>query len=105
MTVGERFMSKKWYSYFVSVDDGSNASQGGLADQDAPVRPGNAAQSVAEIAQTVAATPKFTSPVSDPTAFDEIYKAAEIPPAPQGYSILKIAEMLQSEHIRSLPAD
>jgi hypothetical protein len=60
-------MSKKWYSYFVSVDDGSSASQGGLPDQDAPVKPVNAAQSVAEIAQTVAPTPKFTSTVSDPT--------------------------------------
>ena len=38
-------------------------------------------------------------------SFDEIYQAAEIPQAPQGYSILKIAEMLQSEHIRSMTTD
>jgi len=65
----------------------------------------SAAQSVAEIASTVAAEPKFTSPVSDPTSFDEIYKAAEIPSPAQGYSILKIAQMLESEHIRNLPSD
>lgn len=98
-------MSKKWYNYFVSVDDPSGASQSELPDQEAPVKPVTAAQSVAEIAQTVAATPQFTSPVSNPASFEEIYKAAEIPSPPQGYSILKVAEMLQSEHIRSLPSD
>lgn len=103
-------MNKKWYNYFVSVSESQNAGQGDLAAEDAPVqpvsaRPMSAAQSVAEIAQTVAPVPKFTTPVSDPTSFDEIYKAAEIPAAPQGYSILKVAEMLQSERIRSLPVD
>jgi hypothetical protein len=53
----------------------------------------------------VAAEPKFTSPVSKQGTFEEIYQAAEIPPAPQGYSIMKVAEMLQSEHIRSMPTD
>jgi hypothetical protein len=97
-------MSKKWYNYFVSVDDGSDAPPGD-SDPNASARPASAAQSVAEIAQTVATVPKFTSTVSDPTSFDEIYHAAEIPAPPQGYSILKVAEMLQSEHIRSLPSD
>jgi hypothetical protein len=95
-------MTKKWYNYFVSVDD-----------PNAPAAPANAqaaggtspAQTVADIASGIATEAKFSSPVSDPTSFDEIYKAAEIPAAPQGYSILKVAEMLQSEHIRSMPAD
>ncbi len=97
-------MSKKWYNYFVSVD-------GSTDDNKAAPGPGSAngvksaAQSVAEIASTIAAEPKFTTPVSDPTSFDEIYKAAEIPDAPQGYSILKVAHMLESEHIRTLPSD
>jgi hypothetical protein len=60
---------------------------------------------VAEIASSVAAEPKFTTPISDPTSFDQIYEAAEIPLPPQGYSILKIAQMLESEHIRNLPSD
>lgn len=97
-------MSKKWYNYFVSVDD-LNAPQGDSPDQDPSVKPVNAAQSVAEIAQTVAPVPQFTAPISNPTSFDEIYKAAEIPSPPQGYSILKVSDMLQSEHIRSLPSD
>jgi hypothetical protein len=53
----------------------------------------------------LAPEPKFTSPVSDPTSFEQIYAAAEIPPAPQGYSILKISHMLESEHLRNLPSD
>ena len=63
------------------------------------------AQTVAEIAASVATEPKFTSPVSSAASFDEIYQAAEIPPAPQGYTIMKVAEMLQSEHIRSMPTE
>jgi hypothetical protein len=98
-------MPKKWYNYIVSVDEDQNTQQG--APKTANVAPGakSAAQTVAEIASTMAPEPKFTTPVSDPTSFEEIYKAAEIPPAPQGYSILKISQMLESERIRTLPSD
>jgi len=99
---------KKWYNYFVSTD-AADAPPGGA---DTPAGPSGAsgaqkspAQTVAEIASSVSAEPKFTSPVSKAGTFDEIYQAAEIPPAPQGYSIMKVADMLQSEHIRSMPTD
>ena len=98
-------MSKKWYNYIVSVDDANSVEQGESNARNTPASTKNAAQSVAEIASTIAAEPKFTTPVSDSTSFDEIYKAAEIPQAPQGYSILKVSQMLESEHIRSLPSD
>jgi len=101
-------MTKKWYNYFVSVDESATADQGAGVSKTGPASPAaskTAAQSIAEIASTVTAEPKFTTPVSDPTSFEEIYKAAEIPPAPQGYSILKVAHMLESEHIRNLPSD
>ena len=99
-------MSKKWYNYFVSVDEADSATQAeGSFPRATSAASKSAAQSVAEIASTIAPEPKFTTPVSDPTSFDEIYKAAEIPPAPQGYSILKVAHMLESEHIRNLPSD
>jgi hypothetical protein len=97
-------MTKKWYNYFVSVDEANRTGEI-PGSSSAPAAEMSAAQSVAEIASTVAAEPKFTSPVSDPTSFDEIYKAAEIPSPAQGYSILKIAQMLESEHIRNLPSD
>ena len=93
-------MTKKWYNYFVSVDEANQS-----APASAAAGTTSAAQSVAEIASSVAAEPKFTTPISDPTSFDQIYEAAEIPLPPQGYSILKIAQMLESEHIRNLPSD
>src|SRR5207249_6340829 len=34
-----------------------------------------------------------------------IYRAAEIQPPAHGYTVMKIAEMLQSERIRTLPAE
>ena len=91
-------MSKKWYNLFVSVD-----SPQGEAATDSPTS--SPAQTVADIASSLAVEPKFTAPVSAAAGFDEIYKAAEIPDPPHGYSIMKIAEMLQSERIRSLPAE
>ena len=98
-------MPKKWYNYIVSVDDPIGAETSPPNAKSTPAATKSAAQSVAEIASSMAAEPKFTTPVSDPTSFDEIYKAAEIPPAPQGYSILKISRMLESERIRNLPSD
>jgi hypothetical protein len=106
-------MPKKWYNYIVSVDDEAGTEAGAdlkpsnasSKSANAPAGGKTAAQSVAEIAAGMAAEPKFTTPVNDPTSFDEIYKAAEIPPAPQGYSILKISQMLESERIRTLPSD
>jgi len=98
-------MTKKWYNYFVSVDEANTADPSSSSARGAAASSKSAAQSVAEIAASIAAEPTFTTPVSDPTSFDEIYKAAEIPAAPQGYSILKVAQMLESEHIRNLPSD
>jgi hypothetical protein len=96
-------MSKKWYNYIVSVD--VDAAEQGQASQGTAPGTKSAAQSVAEIAATIASEPQFTTPVSDPTSFEEIYKAAEIPPGSKGYTILKVAQMLESDHIRNLPSD
>ena len=98
-------MAKKWYNYIVSVDDNGATEQNLPNARNASATPKSAAQSVADIASTIAMEPKFTTPVSDPTSFDEIYRAAEVPPAPQGYTILKVTQMLESEHIRNLPSD
>src|SRR5271163_1442655 len=96
-------MTKKWYNYFVSVDQDAAGDESGSQPANPVAK--SAAQSVAEIAAGVAAVPKFTKPVSEPTSFEEIYRAAEIPEAPHGYSILRVAQMMESEHIRSLPSD
>ena len=99
-------MSKKWYNLFVSVDQqqGQPPEEGATA----PNTPSNAAQAVADIAAGVANTtpePKFTASAGSTTSFEEIYSAAEIPPPAHGFNIMKVAEMLHSEHIRNLPRD
>ena len=94
-------MSKRWYNAFVSLDPPEPGTAAG--DKERPPR--SAAQSVAEIASSVASEPAFTGPVSAAAGYDEIYAAAEIHPPAHGYTIGKISEMLQSERIRALPAE
>jgi len=95
-------MSKKWYNYFVSVDE-ANA-----AGNEAPVSPESArsaAQTVADIAASVSPAPTPANQPPPGASFGEIYNAAEIHAPQHGYTIYKIADMLQSEHIRNLPAE
>jgi hypothetical protein len=92
-------MSKKWYSYFVSVDPEIGEPDGGVAKSDS-----DAAQAIADIAASVS-TPIFQRAVTDPTSFEQIYDAAEIRTPAHGFTIFKIAEMLKSEHIRTLPVE
>ncbi len=98
--------TKKWYNYFVSVDDASQPSDPAQPPPDAGP---SAAQTVADIAASIAVapsvSPKMTNLPGPAASFDEIYSAAEIHPPQHGYTIYKIADMLQSEHIRNLPAE
>lgn len=108
-------MEKKWYNYFVSTDQPEGSTEEapppapGQANRP-PARPvtprpagASAAQAVADIAATVTIPEsRFAGPVNNPTSFNEIYQAAEIPVAPHGYTILKVADMLQNEHIRDM---
>jgi hypothetical protein len=104
-------MAKKWYNYFLSVDETQGgqpepAEAEGSAEAGQPaVSPRTAAQTVAEIASGLKTEPKFTGPVANPTSFDQIYAAAEINPPTHGFTILKIIDLLQSEHIRNLSRD
>ena len=96
-------MSKKWYNLFVSVDQ--QAAQGDAAGAAEGAEQNSAARMVAEIAASVPAVSTFSAPVKDPTSFVEIYDAAEIGTPQHGYTILKIAGMLQSEHLTGLSPD
>jgi hypothetical protein len=96
-------MSKKWYNYFVSTGTGDSTS--GETGQGAQEQSPNAARTVAEIAASIAPQATFTSPVTNPGSFEEIYRAAEVNTPAHGYTIMKVADMLQSEHIRGLPAE
>jgi hypothetical protein len=106
----------KWYNYFISVETpGGNPAAPADPAAASGAQP-NAAQAIAEIAKSVNIQQDvFVSKVekgmvaqafaSGPASFAEIYKTAEISPPPNGYTVFKIAEMLQSEHIRSLPVE
>jgi hypothetical protein len=100
-------MSKKWYNLFVSVDAGNpNSSDSAEMGETAPSTGSpSAAQTIAELAANVKPTPTFTQPIANPTSFAEIYQAAEIQAPTHGFTIFKIAEMLKSEHIRTLPVE
>src|SRR5579872_298964 len=94
-------MSKKWYNFFVSVDTPAPEH----ADAP-PQQPPDAAQAIADIAASIAPTPAMKpAPAGAPSTFGEIYDAAEIHPPPHGFTIMKVGEMLRSEHIRNLPKD
>ena len=89
--------SKKWYNLFVVRTPGDAAAETAAA----PER-------VADIAAAA------DSPGEDafsrrrrptPTDMADIYGSAQIGVPAHGYTVLKVAEMLQSEHIRALPAD
>jgi len=92
-------MSKKWYNYFVSVDPGASE-----ASAQAAAEP-NAAQAIADIAASIQPQVEFKQPVADPSSFDQIYAAAEIRAPAHGFTIFKIADMLKSDHIRTLPVE
>jgi len=98
-------MEKKWYNFIVSVDHPAEDRPEEKPSAEAaepPPAPRSAAQTVAEIASAAAISPTFKAPVSNPSSFAEIYQAAEITDAGHGYTILKVADMLQSEYIRNL---
>ncbi len=94
-------MSKKWYNLFVSVAQPADVS--GDTSTEAP--PPNAAQAIADIAASMAPAPQFKTPIDNSASFAQVYDAAEIHPPVHGFTIMKVGEMLRSEHIRSLPKD
>ncbi len=96
-------MSKKWYELFVSV-------QAPKPEEGAQPAQPTAAQTVAEIAASIAppeppSAPAAIAAASSSASFREIYEAAEIRPPAHGFTIMKVAELLQSEHIRNLPRE
>jgi hypothetical protein len=88
--------SKKWYNYFVVTTPPDAPSQ---AQPAAPERP----RRVTDIVPDADADTAFATPVTTPTDFNEIYTSAQIAVPPHGYTVLKVAEMLHSEHIKALP--
>ena len=95
-------MGKKWYNFFVVTREGNEASR--PAATPAPEAP-RTPKRVVEVAPGAGEDTTFTTPVENPIHLGEIYASARITTPGHGYTILKVAEMLESEHIRALPAD
>ena len=104
---------KKWYTYFVSVEDGTSQAPANTGANDAAQAISDIANSLqAPAAQTQRMEEKFQT-AGQPAgknavklmSFDEIYAAAEIPAPSHGYTILKIAQMLENVHIKELPVE
>jgi Asp-tRNA(Asn)/Glu-tRNA(Gln) amidotransferase A subunit family amidase len=92
-------VSKKWYSYFVVTGDPAAP-----ADPEArPVDPPRRAADLVPDAAADAATPG--PPLAASADLAVVYESAKIGAPAHGYTVLKVAEMLQSEHIRALPAE
>ena len=92
-------MSKKWYNYFVETTPGGADTAGSPA-----VAP-NAPARVTDLVTDADADATFTEPVTAGTDLEVVYDSAQIPTPAHGYTVLKVAEMLRSEHLQALPDD
>lgn len=92
-------MNKKWYNYFIETPP--TEAPPAQPPGEAPAPP----QRAADLVKDAAADPELSGPVTTPVSFDDVYGAAQIQAPAHGYSVLKVAEMLQSEHLQSMPPD
>jgi hypothetical protein len=90
-------VAKSWYNFFVVTGE----EQPAAAPAAAAAGSRRAAEVVPELPQETA----FAAPVAASGSFADIYSSAQIPVPAHGFTVLKVADMLQSEHIRALPAD
>ncbi len=107
---------KKWYSYFVTIDDSTSTD---TSPSTSPTGGNNAAQAIADIAASIqpaatqqrveqkiqAASPALPAVGAKSLSFTEIYAAAEIVAPTHGYTVLKVADMLENPHIKELPSE
>jgi Asp-tRNA(Asn)/Glu-tRNA(Gln) amidotransferase A subunit family amidase len=100
-------VGKAWYNFFLVTDDqrrGAAAPPAAATGASGPAA-ADGSRRVSDVVDESAPDPSFTTAVTNLTALAEIYTSAQIAAPPHGYTVLKVAEMLQSEHIRALPPD
>lgn len=101
-------MSKKWYSFFVVTDEsGQRAGEPGELPAAAPRRAADLVPEAAveELPAPAPAGPVASVPAVPPADLAIVYESAKIAAPAHGYTVLKVADMLRSEHIRSLPPE
>jgi hypothetical protein len=99
-------MAKKWYSYFIVTDDGETPPATADA-QVASTDEGSAAapRRVSDVAPDPASETELSVPVAGPVDLVDVYDSAKIAVPAHGYTVLKVAQMLESDHLQALPPD
>lgn len=96
-------MGKNWYSFFVVADEPKAAA---ARPDGAPAAPTPAPRRAEELVVEPGDASPSSVPAPVPSAeLSVVYDSAKIAPPAHGYTVLKVAEMLHSEHIRALPAE
>jgi hypothetical protein len=95
-------VAKKWYRYFVVTDADEGPAPSAPS---APPRSVPAPKRVVEAVPAAEAETVFAAPLVGATALEEIYRSAKIEAPAHGYTVLKVSEMLQSQHIRTLSTE
>jgi hypothetical protein len=100
-------VSKAWYNYFLITDDrkGEAASPSAATPAGSDSGLADGSRRVADVPSPAVTDATLTGPISNLTPLTEIYSSAQISVPAHGYTVLKVADMLQSDHIRALPAD
>lgn len=91
-------MAKRWYNFFVVAEHADKARA------DAAASPSSASKRVVDVVPGAESETSFAAPAAG-TSLAEIYASAQIPTPAHGYTILKVADMLGSEHIQALPPE
>ena len=92
-------MQKKWYSYFVVSEEPDGAKDPASAAM--PSGP----QRVSDVVPDEMPEATFSGPPTASIDLRDVYDAAKIGAPAHGYTVLKVAEMLRSDHIGALPDD
>jgi hypothetical protein len=96
-------MQNKWFQFgSVRDQDGSSGAVSGAPEQ-VYTTPADEAGQENKSAPATSGNGGFAGSAGELQPFEEIYRSAGIKGPRLGYSIAKVIEMLQSEHIRNLP--
>lgn len=95
-------MAKKWYSYFVVTEESTDVANpvGAAGVVSAPEPP-----RVTDVVPDAEAGTTLSTPPDSTIDLNEVYEAAKIAAPAHGYTVLKVADMLRSEHISTLPVE
>lgn len=93
---------KRWYNFFITLGEGRGE---GLEQQEEKAK---TPQTVEDVAGELPAL-EFRAPLRKESGegvdFQTIYETAGIQPPEHGFTILKICDMLQSEHLRKMTSE